>query len=191
MKRLLSLAMLFVVSGVIIPSGCNRKSQKEAGADFYASNASHNLQEDVKSPLPEPAGFVTDLAKVLDDEAKSQLEKTLQDFKNRAQIDFYVVTVETTGEQSIFDYSLAVARGWKIGALNPDKAGLLLLVAINDRKWYIQISNALNKLVPDKEVGDLGSLMNAPFREKRYGEGLTKCVEAFIKVLSERRGSSR
>src|SRR5438270_13573502 len=75
-------------------------------------------------PLPPPTGFVNDYAKVIDAQTKANLETTLKNLKDRAQIELAIVTVSSTGDQDIFDYSLAVARGWGIGAKEGESHGV-------------------------------------------------------------------
>lgn len=185
MKRVAGLVLICIVS-ILTNAGCHSTSPSEVRGDFLVSN-SQDSKENLKSPLPESEGFVSDFANILDQQTEGQLERTLTEFKTQAKIDFVVVTVNTTGSQPIFDYSLAVARGWGVGAKNPDKAGLLMLIAVDDRKWHVQISRALERVLSNEEVAQLGSLMNAPFREQRYSDGVVKSVEAFIKTLAERR----
>src|SRR5437660_8718022 len=64
------------------------------------------------SPLPAPTGYVNDYANVIDQQTKSRLETVLTNLKQRADIEIAVVTVSTTNGEDVFDYSLAVARGW-------------------------------------------------------------------------------
>jgi len=78
------------------------------------------------SPLPPPTGYVNDYAGVIDAATKQRMEAILTALKQEADIEFAVATVKTTGDQNIFDYSLAVARGWGIGSKEADQ-GLLLL----------------------------------------------------------------
>jgi uncharacterized membrane protein YgcG len=136
--------------------------------------------------VPQPAGFVNDFAKVLDEPTRKHLDELVHKLKERADIEFAIVTVETTGQQNIDDYSLTLARSWGVGS-KPRGDGLLLLLAVQDRKWRIQVSRSLEADLPNDVVGELGRLMNEPFRAGRYGEGLTKCVEALIARLGERR----
>jgi uncharacterized protein len=181
---------LLLAGALVINAVCNLPGVAEAKGDFAAGSNNHQTQADVKSPLPAPKGLVNDYANVLDDETKGRLEKTLTEFKARARIDFAVVFVETTGEQSTFDYSLAVARGWGVGAKNPDKAGVLLLIAVKDKKWNIQVSRVLTEIISDEEVAQIGRGMTVYFKEGKFGEGTTRCVDALIKTLSERRKPS-
>jgi uncharacterized membrane protein YgcG len=140
--------------------------------------------------LPQPVGFVNDFAGVVDSDAKQRLEGLLNRLKQRAQIEFALVTVKTTGGEDINNYSLALARGWGVGTSvrGASGGGLLLLVAVEDHRWRIQVSRSLEADMPNDVVGELGGLMNEPFRAGKYGEGLTKCVEALIARLKERRG---
>src|SRR5229473_2035605 len=72
--------------------------------------------EPANSPLPPPNPFryVVDNAGVIDSATNQRMEKILTDLKKAGDIEFAVVTVKTTADQDIFDYSLAVARGWGI-----------------------------------------------------------------------------
>jgi uncharacterized membrane protein YgcG len=145
----------------------------------------------VKSPLPTPKGFVNDSARVIDDLAESLLEAKLRDLKARSKIEIGVATVETTGDQSIFDYSLAVARGWGIGPpAGQEGGGVLLLLAVNDRKWQIQVSRGLEADLPDDVADEIGRGMSESLRARRYDEAVHKCVDGLIKRLAERRGFS-
>lgn len=165
-------------------SGNNNNAVAASGQ--AKNNWGSDTTEQVKSPLPPPTGYVNDYAKVVDERTKQRLEKMLDDLKHRAQVEFAIVTTKTTGAVSIFDYSLAVARGWNIGAKTRGE-GLLLLVAVEDRKWYIQVSHSLEADLPNAKVAQVGQLMVEPFRAQRYGEGLTRCVEAIIAHLDAQR----
>src|SRR5262245_10862656 len=66
-------------------------------------------------PLPVPFNPIVDNANVIDADTRKRLESIFLNLKQRANIEYAVLTVDTTGEQDIFDFSLAVARGWGIG----------------------------------------------------------------------------
>src|SRR6266852_219619 len=146
--------------------------------------------EQTNSPLPPPNPFryVVDNAGVIDSAANQRMEKILRALKESGDIEFAVVTVRTTGDQDIFDYSLAVARGWGIGSSEGEKNGLLLLVAIDDRKYFIQVSRHLEGDLPDGLVGEVGRRMRDPFRRGDYGSGLMTAVQAIVSTLEEKRG---
>ena len=139
-------------------------------------------------PPPNPFRFVNDFAGVIDAPTKERMENIFINLKLRANIEFAVVTVRTTGEQQIYDYSLAVARGWGIGSKEDEQNGLLLLVAIDDRKYQMQVSRHLEGDLPDGMVGEVGRRMREPFRAGNYSEGLAKAVETIVATLGQSRG---
>lgn len=141
-----------------------------------------------QSPLPAPTGYVNDFANVIDDATQERMERILTKLKERADIEFAVVTVPTTGGQDIFNYSLAVARGWKIGSPEGEKKGLLLLVAVEDRKYQVQVSRHLEGDLPDGLVGEIGRRMREPFRAGDYSKGIMNAVQTFIATIGEQRG---
>jgi uncharacterized membrane protein YgcG len=141
-----------------------------------------------KSPLPPPTGFVNDYAKVIDTQTKGKLEATLKQLRERSKIEFVVVTVETTGEQSSFDYAMAVARGWGIGSKESGGGGIILLIVVKDHKWECRWTRSLEADLKDNVGDELGPEMTGPFRQGKYSEGITKGVGLVISQLSERRG---
>src|SRR5947208_5896312 len=145
----------------------------------------------MQSPLPKPIGYVNDYAAVIDSAAKNRMEITLGNLDREQQIQFAVVTVNTTGGQDIFDYSLAVARGWGIGSKDTSKPSLLLLVAIKDRKYFTQVSRHLEGDLPDGLVGQIQREQLVPaFRAAQYGKGLSDTVNAYISITAAKRGFS-
>ncbi len=147
-------------------------------------------QVKTESPLPAPTGFVNDFAEAIDAPTQERMETILRNLNDRAQIEFSVVTVNTTGDQPIFDYSLAVARGWGIGPGDNSSKGLLLVVAIQDRKYQIQVSRHLEGDLPDGLIGEIGRRMREPFRANNYSAGLMTAVETFVATLAELQGFS-
>jgi uncharacterized membrane protein YgcG len=143
----------------------------------------------VESPLPPPKGHVSDFAEVIDAQTEEVLEAKLRQLKERAYVELAVATVETTGGRDIFEYSLAVARGWGLGPpAGEEGGGLLLLIATKDRKWRIQVSRSLEADISNDEAARIGGRMTDALREGRYGEAVAKCVDDLIQRLAERRG---
>jgi uncharacterized protein len=144
-----------------------------------------------ESPIPLPTPFtpIVDYANVIDADTRQKLESIYVNLKQRADIEFAVVTVDTTGDQDIFDYSLAVARGWGIGSKEGEKNGFLLLVAIKDRKYFTQVSDHLEGDLNDGLVGEIQRARLVPqFRKGNYGRGIYDTVQTYVATLGEKRG---
>ena len=130
--------------------------------------------------------MVNDYAGVIDATTKADLEKTLRELKETTnpQVEIAVVVVKTTGDRPIFDYSLAVARGWGIGSKQDDNPSALLLVAIDDRKYFTQVSKDLEDELPDGVVGSLQRQYLVPeFKKGNYGKGISDTVLAYIATI--------
>lgn len=149
------------------------------------------VAQTAQSPLPQPTGYVNDYAGVIDQTTKDKMETTLTNLDREEQIQFAVVTVDSTNGQDIFDYSLAVARGWGIGSKDTVKPSLLLLVAIKDRKYFTLTSRHVEGDLPDGLVGQIQREQLVPaFRASQYGKGLSNTINAYIVELAGKRGFS-
>lgn len=145
------------------------------------------------SPLPAPTGMVNDFANIIDDAVEAQIEQKLRDFKAKTNppIEIAVVTVKTTGDRPIFDYSLAVARGWKIGEKGATNASALLLIAVDDRKYFTQVSGGLQDELTDAIVGQLQRQYLVPaFKQGNYTKGVSDTIDAYIKTIETRADGS-
>jgi uncharacterized protein len=142
-----------------------------------------------ESPLPAPTSPVMDYANVLDANTKRALEQRLIEFRDRTnpKVELAVAIVKTTGERPIFDYSLAVSRGWKIGSKEQDNPSALLFIAIDDRKAYVQVSKDLEDELPDGLTTSLQRQYLVPaFRQNNYGKGITDLMEAYIRTIESK-----
>jgi len=131
--------------------------------------------------------YVTDLAKVIDEPAKKELETTLAAFKERTGIDFAVVITDSVGDQDIYEVSLALAQEHRKKSIGPYVSGLLLLVAVDDRQWHVQITRNLEAQLTKDVLTNLSVPMTDSFKEKRYGEGVLKYVNALIAKLEQQK----
>ena len=141
-----------------------------------------------RSPLATPTSPVMDYAGVIDAATKAALEKRVIAYKASSGVELGVAVVNTTGDRPIFDYSLAVARGWGLGSKEDDNPSALLFVAIDDRKYFTQVSRNLEDELPDGVVGSLQRQFLVPeFRNRNYGKGISDTIEAYIRTIESKR----
>ena len=138
-------------------------------------------------PLPSPFTPIVDNANVIDAETENKLGSIYLNLMQRANTQFAVVTVDTTGGQDIFEYSLALYRGWGIGTKTND--GFLLLIAVKDRKYYTQVGYHLEGDLNDGLVGEIQRQYLVPeFKRGNYSKGVYDTVQAYVATLAEKRG---
>jgi len=158
---------------------------------LFVADASAQSTPQSPVPLPVPFNPIVDNANVIDAATRQKLESIYRGLKERANIEYAVVTVDTTGGRDIFDFSLAIARGWGIGLKNGDKASFLLVVAIQDRKYFTQVSRHLEGDLPDGLVGLVPRERMVPaFRQGNYSKGIFDTIQAYVATLAVKRGFS-
>jgi uncharacterized protein len=158
---------------------------------FLLAPAVALAQPKPQSPVPLPSPFtpIVDNANVIDPATRSKLEAIFLNLRERGQIEYSVLTVDTTGEQDIFDFAMAVARGWGIEPVGGEKTSFFLVVAIQDRKYITLVSDHLEGDLPDSLVGQIQREQLVPaMRQGRYSEGIANTVQAYVATLAAKRG---
>jgi uncharacterized membrane protein YgcG len=123
-----------------------------------------------------PRGYISDFGDYLSSEEVGRLENLAEEIKNESEVDIAVVLVRTTGQHSLEEYSLHLARDWKIGSAN---GGALIMLAVEDREWRIQIDRSLEGLFTNDEIKQIGETMLPELKRNNYGKGLERCILEF------------
>ena len=99
-----------------------------------------------------PTGYVNDFAHVLDANTVTQIENIAQqvDAKGKAQI--AVVTVPSLDGSDIESYAVKLYKTWGIGYKGTDH-GVLILLAVQDRRYRTEVGYGLEPILPDGKVG--------------------------------------
>jgi uncharacterized protein len=146
-----------------------------------------------ESPLPAPTAPVNDYVGVLDEGTKQQLNKKIIDFKARTNppVELAVAIVNTTGGRDLDEYSLAIYRGWKIGAAADDSPGALLLIATDDRKYFTQVGYDLEDELPDSLAGQLQRQYLVPaLKQGDYNKGVSDTIDAYIRTIEAKQSGT-
>lgn len=146
-----------------------------------------------QSPLPQPTEPVNDFAGLLRTETIDRLNSRIKLFKEKTnpQVVLAVAIVRTTEGRDIFEYSLALARGWKVGTDKEDNPSALLVIAVDDRKYFTQVSRDLEDELPDGLAGQIQRKYLVPaFKQRDYDRGVSETVEAYMATIAERSGMS-
>jgi uncharacterized membrane protein YgcG len=158
-----------------ITTSCHRPPASQNAQATPSPSASVNSQS-----FPQRVGLVNDFANAFNASQKKSLESALTQVKSDSDVEFVVVTVDSTNDQSLFDYSLALARQWAPGG--DSRRGLVLALSIKDREWRLQVSRALEKVLPDEVCLSLAEPAEELYRQGKYAEG----VEAYVKAIGDR-----
>lgn len=139
-----------------------------------------------------PVGLVNDFAGVLPARTKIEMEETLRQFSRNEGLEIAVVTVKTTGNISIFDYSLSLANSWKVGSKTKPSYGMLLLAAVDDRRYHTQITRDAEEIFSNEWLDATQKQLLAPeFQKGDFGTGLSKTIDAYLKKFEDFRSAKK
>ena len=140
--------------------------------------------------LPDrPQNHVVDLAGVIDDRAEAGLNGYLLELEQKTTAQMVVLTISSLEGESLEDLSISVAHDrWKLGQKGKDN-GVLLLVAVSDRKYRFEIGYGLEGALPDSLVGSIGREYLVPyFRKGDYSNGILAGSLAIISSIAAEAG---
>lgn len=136
--------------------------------------------------VPFLAGRVNDEARLLDAGASSALESTLKDYETRTGRQIAVLTIPSLAGEPLEEFSLKVARTWKLGRKGKDD-GVLILVARDDRKVRLEVGYGLEGALPDALAGRIiRDVMVPRFRGGAFAAGIQEGTDAVIAALDNR-----
>ena len=126
--------------------------------------------------LPAPTDYVSDFAHVLSPEATERLDSICSQLDHSAaNAQIAVVTVKTLDGDDPADYADQLETRWKMGKKGSDR-GVLVLLAVNDHKYRIEVGYGLEGILPDGKVGDIGRSMIPDLRNNDFDGAMTLAV---------------
>jgi len=137
--------------------------------------------------LPKPTGYVSDLARVVDPQAKSELEAFCTRVEQQLGVQFALVTIDTIGDQPIRDFALELGRKWGVGP-KKDNQGVLLLLVIKDRKSDIETGRGIEPYITDGFAGGTLRAMRPDLRAGDYGQALLAGAQSMAAHIAQGKG---
>ena len=128
--------------------------------------------------VPFLSGRVNDLAGLLTDGTRNQLEGDLLALENDTGAQVAVLTVPSLEGEVLEDYSLRVAETWKLGRGKFDD-GALLLIARDERQMRLEVGYGLEGTIPDAYANRiLDDIMRPRFRSGDFDGGVVAAIDA-------------
>ena len=127
---------------------------------------------------------VIDQANILTATEKQNLEQQIRNIYNQGKAQIGIIIVSTTGSEDIFDFAMRVAEQWKLGSAKQDN-GLLIAVAVNDRKIHIATGYGLEGVLPDIIASQIIRNQITPaFQQGQYPQGLQAGMNEIERILN-------
>jgi uncharacterized protein len=139
--------------------------------------------------LPQPTDYVSDFAHVLSPEAVARLDSICQQLDHTAaNAKIAVVTVHDLNGDDAADYATQLEDHWKMG--DKDKASgqnryAMVLLAVADHKYRIEVGYGLEGILPDGKTGDIGRDMVPDLKAGDYDGAVTTAVGEVAQVIAD------
>jgi len=134
--------------------------------------------------IPNYEWYVTDKVGVFSDVQKADLTSKIEEIEKTTSIEIAVLVVPTVDD----DINLAaVDVGNKRGVgKKGQNNGLMILIAIDDRKWSIQVGYGLEGTIPDLVAKNIGEADFPPnFRNGDYYQGVNQMLDDVLWYIKQ------
>ncbi len=137
-------------------------------------------------PIPSRGqDYVNDFAKLLDNSDKLIITKFAVELEKKTTAQIAVVTIKTTQPETIEGFSVRLFDKWKIGQKGKDN-GVLLLMAVDDRKAWITTGYGMEGAIPDIIANKIVQDVMIPyFKRGQYSKGVTNGAIAIISLVAK------
>lgn len=123
--------------------------------------------------------YVNDYANILSSELEDYIIDKSARLANADGTQIVVVTVKNLEGLSLEDYSIQLARKFGIGDASKNN-GLLLLLALEEREFRVEVGYGLEGILPDGKTGRFQDKYIIPYlRENDWDNGVKNGYDAF------------
>jgi len=137
-------------------------------------------------PKLEPRGYTNDFAGVLSQAAIRRADQLAGEVERKTGAQIAVAVVRRLDGEPIENYANTLARRWKIGS--KDNRGILLLLAIEDRKDRLEVGYGLEPILPDGRVGAILRSLRPSLGKGDYDSAVLLAVTEIAGVIAQASG---
>jgi uncharacterized protein len=154
-------------------------------AAFFLLISYSALAADLSSLKPQ--GYVNDFAGVMDPASRAVVERYCGDLERATGAQVAVVTIDTLSGEPIEDAANTLFRQWGIGKKGKDE-GVMLMLAVRDRKNRVEVGYGLEPILPDGFVGSVLREMRPSLQKGNYGAAIQAGVSEIGQRIADAKG---
>ncbi|MGH9530224.1 MAG: TPM domain-containing protein [Terriglobales bacterium] len=144
------------------------------------------LQAEPVSQL-KPTDYVNDFAHIIDQNTVTQLDYLCRQIDEKAHAQIAVVTINSLDGADIDSYAVDLFHKWGVGAKSSDK-GVLILLAVQDHKYRIEVGYGLEPILPDGKVGGFGREAVPSLKASDYSAAVALMTSRVADVIAQDAG---
>ncbi len=129
--------------------------------------------------------YVNDYARLLTQADEVTITRFASELEKKTTAQIAVVTIKTIQPETIQGFSVRLFDQWKIGQKGEDN-GVLLLIALDDRKAWITTGYGMEGAIPDVIANKIVRDVMIPyFKKGQYSQGITQGAVAVISLMAK------
>jgi uncharacterized protein len=133
-----------------------------------------------------PQGYVSDFAGVISSDTSSRLTALCTEVDQKAQAQIAIVTVHSLNGDSVEDFTNRLGDKWGVG--HKSSRGVLILLAVDDHKYRVEVGYGLEPILNDAKVGDFGRAIVPALRRSDYSGAVLQLTWSVASVIAHDRG---
>ena len=127
--------------------------------------------------------LVNDFAGMMTSSQEAELTQMLNAYARETSTQIAVVTEASLEGQDVFERSFAIADQWGVGGSADRDNGVLIYVARDDRKIYIQTGYGVEGFLNDAQAGRIiRNIMTPAFQQGDFYAGIAGAAQAIMKA---------
>jgi uncharacterized protein len=134
-----------------------------------------------------PEGYLSDYAHVVDAQSKQEIEQYCSQVEQAAGVQIALVTIDSLDDRDIETVANRLFRHFGVGAKKGDQ-GVLLLLAVKDRKNRIEVGYGIEPYLTDGFSGSILRTMRPELQAGRYGPALYAAAQAMAQQIARGKG---
>jgi uncharacterized membrane protein YgcG len=134
-----------------------------------------------------PTNYVNDFAHVLNNQTVAELNDTCRQVDQKAHSQIAVATINTLDGMDIERYAVDLFNRWGIGSKATNR-GVLILLAVRDRKYRIEVGYGLESVLSDEKAGAFGREAVPLLKQSDYSAALNLMTLRVADVIAQEAG---
>ncbi len=144
----------------------------------------------IPNPREKDGGWVVDIAGALNAEQKARLNRIIDALERETGAEVAVVILRRTQDATPKEYATELFNKWGVGKRGADN-GVLMLVALGDRRVEIETGYGMEAMIPDAVAGEILDTAVIPrFKRGDIPGGVIAGVEAIAQRIRQAQSSS-
>lgn len=112
----------------------------------------------------------------------NKVSSRLSEFNSTSDTQIAVYIVDTLDGKNIDDQANAIAKTWQIGYADTNK-GVLIAIAIKDRKFRIETSNEASKYLTKNNIDSILNSSKSYMRKQDYDGAIINMIDSIAKYI--------